>query len=224
MTIYENTFREGERESRRAFEDNLASEGNEKSGGHIILALLDREARCRGGIIFSYLEIINSGYISYLVVERSLRRLGHGSALFWAAKDTLDFSAHSLGHPSVHGIFAELERESLQDPLTYDRLRFWENLGVLPLDFSWAYPELIAGKTPVPMDLAYRGFGTHRQLTHASLCAATEAIFRSTYSYLPGCASVLETVRHVLTRYPPATPIPFRSLRRSQQLGGAIES
>lgn len=210
MSIYETVFKEGEKESRASFEANLSVEGREITGGHIVLASLDAYGNSRGGIIFSYLRAVNCGYISYLMVEPGMRWRGLGTGLFYAAKAVLDSHAQTVGHAAVDGVFTEIEKESPLDPDTRERFRFWERLGVFPLDVEWIYPELAPGRTPVNMYLAYGPLGGRRTWTVTTLKSAVKEIFRVTYVYLPEASSALTKVLGRLEAISPNATIAYR--------------
>jgi len=213
MSIYETVFKEGEKESRASFEANLSAEGRETTDKYIVLVSLGADGNSCGGVIFSYLRVVNCGYISYLMVEPGMRRRGLGTGLFYAAKAALDSHAQTFGHAAIDGVFTEIEKESPLDPDTYERFRFWEHLGVLPLDVEWVYPELVPGKTPVNMYLAYGPLGVSHTWTAAMLKSAAEEIFRATYAYLPGARSVLMKILEGLDSLSPNVNIAYhRSL------------
>lgn len=209
MSIYEAVFEEGEKESRASFEANLSAEGREITGGHIMLASLDAYGNSRGGIIFSYLRAVNCGYISYLLVEPSMRRRGFGTGLFYAAKAVLDSHVQTVGHAAVDGVFTEIERGSPLDPDTCERFRFWERLGVFPLDVEWVYPELAPGRRPVNMYLAYGPLGARHTWTATTLKSAVEEIFRVAYAYLPEAPAALTKVLGGLEAVSPDATIAY---------------
>lgn len=209
MTLYEATFKEGEKESRSSLEAQLCPEGVESSGRPIGLAFVNAD-HVHGGIIFSYLDAVNSGFISYLVVALDVRHQGLGTELFQVCKSVLDRIACGRSGAAADGIFTELEKESPERPETYRRFRFWDRLGVFPLDIEWVYPELRPGQAPVEMYLAYGASGSKRRWTAASLSLAARAIFRTTYADVPGAEEALEKILATLAKLPPHALIPYR--------------
>jgi hypothetical protein len=136
------------------------------------------------------------------------------SMLIYVLHTEVDQELTTLRHPQIPRLesVTELQRELPDVPSTCVRFRFWERLGVIPLDFLWAYPELIPGESPLPMYLAYCGFGVHRQLTPLALRMATTAIFQATYAYLPGSPSVLQEVLTNVERLSQAPAVPLRRI------------
>lgn len=212
MAIYELVFQEGEKEPRPSLEAQLSTQEDERRGGHIVLAALHGGRTCVGGVIFSYLEAVNCGYISYLMVRPDTRRRGIGRELFYAARSVLDRNAYKLARTHAEGVFTELERESSSDPHTYERFQFWERLGVRPLDVEWEYPELAPGRRPLEMYLAYGSFTSRRHWTPPALADAVNEIFLATYAYLPGAEGALARLRYHLACRQPDLPIPYRIL------------
>lgn len=218
MTLYETTFKEGEKEPRASLEAQLCPEGREATGAAIAIGFVTARDRVDGGIILSYLNSVNCGFISYLVVSPLLRCRGVGTQLFEEGKTVLQRAAESSGHVGVAGVFTELEKESPAEPRTLRRFRFWERLGVLPLDMEWVYPQLAPGRPPLSMYLAYGAFDGHRVWTAAGLARAATAIFRSTYADVAGAEAALQTVLAGLASHPPNAPIGYRSVAGGRDL------
>ncbi|MBI4013076.1 MAG: GNAT family N-acetyltransferase [Candidatus Rokubacteria bacterium] len=100
MAIYESVFERGEKEPSECLAANLSAEGREKPGGHIVLAAIGAGGDCLGGdclggIIFSHLNAVNCGYVSYLMVAPQAQGRGIGSGLVHAARRALDVQART---------------------------------------------------------------------------------------------------------------------------------
>ena len=212
MAIYEGVFERGEKEPPECLAAHLSAEGHEKPGGHIVLAAIEAVGDCLGGIIFSYLGAVNSGYVSYLMVAPEAQGRGIGRGLVHAARHALDVQARRWGRRGADGVFTELQKELVAEPRTYARFRFWERLGVRPLDFEWEYPELANGRTPVPMYLAFGSFTGERPWTPGALVSVVDSIFTATYAHLPGADAVRARIVARLAARTPHLPVAYREV------------
>lgn len=210
IALYTESFEDAQREAEAGILQNLRTRERPKLGGHIVIAALDSHTVCIGGIIFSYLPMIDCGYVSYLFVSSRFRKRGIGTALLKEARLWLAADAAAAGQNQVIGFFAEIQRDGRPDPILGERLNFWQKAGVLPLDLEWRYPPLRCNEPAVPTYLAYGSYGPARESWFPrDIESVAVAIFRATYDYLPEAARALREIVDALRRRPPGRPIPY---------------
>lgn len=188
IDLYEKAFPEGERETLEAIQGwlTVASQGGLAPDNYHILVAIDtaREHVC-GVVFFHYLGSVGCGFIGYLVVDPDLQSQGLGSALLQAVPVMLRSDAQRMGHEPPCGLLTELDKESVDEPITYDRFRFWQRHRFLPLELDWRYPRLHDGEPPAAMYLAYAPIDLRtrwQSLTERRARELVIAIYRSVYS------------------------------------------
>jgi len=184
LGMYEREFPRGQRETRASVRRWLHAKAAgrlEPNDYHILVATARGDGRVAAFAFFHYLADINSGFLGYMAVRRTLRNHGIGRWLFGQVKLRLGEDATQRGFGVPEGVFMELEVEDAT-PEVDARLRFWQRVDALPLRLQWQYPRLQRGAAPAEMYLAFcpmRGAG--RRIPAERVRRAVVSIYRHVY-------------------------------------------
>ena len=210
IALYAESFEDAQREAEAGIRRNLRTSENSRPGGHVVIAALAVDTTCVGGIIFSYLPTVDSGYVSYIFVRSGRRRQGIGTALLEEAHRWMLDEARFAGRDRVLGVFTEIQRVGQGWLSLRDRFHFWQKVAVLPLDVDWRYPPLRPDEPAVPMYLAYGSYGPEREHWYPrDIERVAVAIFEATYDYLPGGLQTLQEILAGVRRLPHDVPISY---------------
>jgi GNAT superfamily N-acetyltransferase len=210
MGVYAASFEEAQRETEDGLITNLTSPRRPKKGGHIVISAISVDEPCVGGVIFSYLSGVDSGYASYVFVAPHWRRRSIGTALLNEMRTHLNVEAMQQGRAPVRGLFTEIQQESGADTHSSSLLEFWERNGVYPLAATWEYPPLRTNDVPVSTYLAFGPYGDGpivwqpKDLEHVA-----QAIFAATYAYLPAAGATLARIVNGLRSLPQTHPVKY---------------
>lgn len=181
--LYEQTFPEGERETLASVRQWILRrrDGDLRPDDYHLVVARFPDGNLAGLASFHYLHAVKSGFLGYLVVARSLRSMGIGSALFAHVQRSVAEHVTQAGGKWARGIYMELDKQDADIPETYSRLRFWRRHGTFLLDVEWRYPALHDGQPPAAMHLAYCPLDGDKTLSLSETRDAVRAIYGSVY-------------------------------------------
>lgn len=206
IELYRSVFPEPQRETEAAILANLDSGRDPEGRGNLMLAAVDAQDACVGGLLYHDLRSVRCAYVSYLFVDAAHRNEGIGSCLLRQMRRALVQGTASRGRRPI-GVFVEIDLESCRKRR---REQFWARQGIVPLDVAWSYPPLRGGRSPIPARLAYGAYPRGKSAWYPNeLMDVAGAIFRSAYAYLPQATRTLAVIVRDLRRLPADVPVRF---------------